>query len=351
MANIENINMMIFKVIKKTVSAKIGLALALAVFSQQGYASLVSCTAAQISSFTIPGSVITVQRDLPVNSPISGVIYGNQYNNFITCLNPTTTEWVLLGMATTLTDSSIIIDNHKVYKTDVPGVGVAIGGIVNVTPYWINSGSNLWGDVNGQPLLGASKGSSFSFTAQPFIRFYKIGPISSGTITGQQIALFKSGEANGNYRGPEIPINLSAIQVNSVACTINTPVIQVPLADVNINEFSGVNSTLRPKEFSVGLDCDAGAKINVSMSGVKNTDTSANGVLQLTGAGTQAVATGVGIQILYNSAPLVINNILALKTSAGGQETFPFTAQYYQTASKVTGGIANSTMTLNITYQ
>jgi type 1 fimbria pilin len=48
---------------------------------------------------------------------------------------------------------------------------------------------------------------------------------------------------------------------------------------------------------------------------------------------------------------MALNNNIVLKTSAGGQETFPFTAQYYQTKSSVTSGAANATATLNLTYQ
>ncbi|MNH37426.1 Fimbria adhesin protein precursor [compost metagenome] len=87
------------------------------------------------------------------------------------------------------------------------------------------------------------------------------------------------------------------------------------------------------------------------MTGTQNTDTSTTGVLQLTNAGAANVAKGVGIQILYNNTPLALNNNIVLKTSAGGQETFPFVAQYYQTRNPVSTGSANATMTLNLTYQ
>ncbi|WP_081893172.1 MULTISPECIES: fimbrial protein [unclassified Serratia (in: enterobacteria)] len=332
--------------IKKIVFPKIRLVLGLLAFSQLSHAA-VTCTTEGPSAFTISSSTITVQRDQPINSPISDIIYGNSYNNIFTCLNPEPTDWSVLGIATTLPYSTTI-DGKRIYSTNMPGVGIAIG---TSGSYWISNGLSLWGDVNGRIIFGARGPVFYNFSAHPSVQFYKIGPISSGTISEQQTHTLKVGQDDGSYIGPSIPVNLSAIQVNVIACSINNPVIQVPLDDVNINEFSGVNSTLKPKDFSVGLNCDAGAKINVTMTGTKNTDTTADGVLKLTNAGTPAVATGVGIQILYNSAPLVLNNMLALKTSEGGQETFPFTAQYYQTTSKVTGGVANSTMTLNITYQ
>lgn len=114
---------------------------------------------------------------------------------------------------------------------------------------------------------------------------------------------------------------------------------------------TAIGNTAKPKEFNVGLTCDAGTRVNAMLTGVQNTDTSTAGVLQLTGAGSAEVASGVGIQILYNNTPLALNNNIVLKTSAGGQETFPFTAQYYQTKNTVKTGSANAIATLNITYQ
>jgi type 1 fimbria pilin len=143
----------------------------------------------------------------------------------------------------------------------------------------------------------------------------------------------------------------SGNSVNVLACSINTPNVQVPLDDVLAKDLTSVGSVAKPTEFDVGLNCDAGARVNVMLTGAQNTDTSVSGVLQLSGAGSAGVATGVGIQILYNNAPLALNNNLVLKTSDGGEEAFLFKAQYYQTKNSVTAGSANAVATLNLTYQ
>ena len=62
-------------------------------------------------------------------------------------------------------------------------------------------------------------------------------------------------------------------------------------------------------------------------------------------------AEGVGVQLVYNTIPLQLNNRILLKQSAGGQEAFPLTARYYQTRAVVKPGSANATATLNVTYQ
>ncbi|WP_273870319.1 fimbrial protein [Serratia odorifera] len=139
--------------------------------------------------------------------------------------------------------------------------------------------------------------------------------------------------------------------VTQLACSLNATNIQVPLGDVLATEFTGVGTTLKPKAFNVGLACDANAKINVSLGGAQSAESSDSSILQLTNAGSDGVAKGVGVQLLYNNTPLKLNQVMPLKTSAGGQETFPFTAHYYQTAENITAGSANTTATLNISYQ
>jgi type 1 fimbria pilin len=46
-----------------------------------------------------------------------------------------------------------------------------------------------------------------------------------------------------------------------------------------------------------------------------------------------------------------MNSRLFLRQSAGGQETLPLTARYYQTLTRVESGSANASATLNVTYQ
>jgi type 1 fimbria pilin len=136
-----------------------------------------------------------------------------------------------------------------------------------------------------------------------------------------------------------------------LACSLSSTSINVPLGDVLVSKFTGITTTVGDKSFNLGLSCDKDAKINVSLAGTQNTDTSESSVLALTSAGQTGTASGVGVQLLYGGVPLKINANLLLKASAGGQETLPFTARYYQTKAVVGPGQANSSATLNITYQ
>lgn len=138
-----------------------------------------------------------------------------------------------------------------------------------------------------------------------------------------------------------------------VACSIKDKNISVTLEDVLASDLTEIGKTAKPKEFKIELECDAGARINAKLTGTQNRDSNVDGVVELTGAGGDGVAKGVGIQILYNGVPMKLNENIVLKTSAGGQEMLPLTAQYYQTKNKedVLAGEANATATLELTYQ
>ncbi len=276
-------------------------------------------------SFTQPN--IVVQRDVPVGSVIGTLNTPDGGGAvFSSCA---TNGNIYYAMSLFTTRSAIT----HVYDTNLSGVGVRVG---QGTSYYYESPAFA-------RYLSYSQAIAFSSRTVDFI---KTGPITSGVIS--------SGLLARNYGDDGITafsLNFTGGMVTEVACSINTPQIQVPLEDVLAGSLTSIGTTAKPKVFNLGLTCNAGARVNVKMTGTQNSDSSANGVLQLSGAGSAGVATGVGIQILYNNSPLALNNNILLKTSTGGQETFPFVAQYYQTKSTVTTGEANATATLNLTYQ
>lgn len=183
------------------------------------------------------------------------------------------------------------------------------------------------------------------------IELIKTGPSSSGQLTAGTWAKVS---INPEAEAPWTVTSLTASGINNittVACSLNSTSINVPLGDVLSTKFTAVGTPAADRSFNVGLTCDKDARINVALAGTQNSDTSDTSVLALTNAGQTGTAKGVGVQLLYGGVPLKINNNILLKTSPGGQETLPFTARYYQTNKLVIPGKANSSATLNITYQ
>lgn len=219
-----------------------------------------------------------------------------------------------------------------VYKTNVSGVGIRASG---------------YGVYLDNPTSSTAAHSGYYWADTVIVDLVAIGPITLGTVNSGTIGSFGLSSPAGLYT-----IYLgNSVNIKATSCSIKTPDINVKLDDVFSSELNSVGKTTKLKNFNVGLDCSASAKVNVKLTGNKNTDTSAAGVLQLTNAGSAGVAKGVGIQMLYNNSPMVLDKNVLLKTSAGGTETFTFGAQYYQTKSGVSMGSANSTATLEVTYQ
>lgn len=292
-----------------------------------------ACTSMNPVAETATLGTYIVQRDTPIGTVIAsvksvavgGTIYGN-------CNTPGTVYTKMVYG--TATKSSI----SDVYLTNIPGIGIRAKLYGGYSTF--NSPATVTVENVGKATYINNSGSS--------VELILIGTPSSGTLTPGRVGVVTFNET------PTIEsyvLNIAGGTINAVDCSITNKNINITLDDVLAADLTSINSTAKPKDFDPGLNCQSGAKVNVKLTGTKNTDTSAPGVLQLSNAGSAGVAKGVGIQMLYNHEPLELNKNILLKTSNGGQETFTFTAQYFQTQSTVTTGSANATTTLEITYQ
>jgi type 1 fimbria pilin len=181
------------------------------------------------------------------------------------------------------------------------------------------------------------------------VEVIKTGTLGSGSLpSGTTLAKMTFTDTDNNAH-TLLTLNLAGgSSVAPSTCTLSNTSINVPLGNISNTKFSKVGSTAGDKSFDIGLKCDKNAKISVSLAGTQNKETTEKSVLALT---TGSSAMGIGVQLLYGGNPLTLNSTLALKTSAaGGAETLPFTARYYQTQSSVTAGTGNTTATLTFTY-
>lgn len=276
------------------------------------------------------GNVI-VQRDAPIGSVVATTAAQYTYVEYV-CDNPFIEDYRPASLF------SVESATTGVYNTNIAGIGIKY---TNLTLPYLN------------PVAGGQH--RILNTGPVNMQLVKTANTVGGVLTNGVV--YQGVFYEQSAPTVKLPIfNTSLVglnQVTVVACTIATPDIQVALAPVLGTEFTGVGSSPsgRDKDFSLGMDCDPGTNVNVTMSAVQNTDSATDGVLQLTDAGSAGVATGVGIQILNNGAPLQIGTRTLLKTSADGIQSFPFTARYYQTKSNVTAGSANTTAVFDVTYQ
>lgn len=298
---------------------------------------------------------IIVQRDVPVGQAISNEIYGSMALAY-SCTT-TGDEGSTTGMKSgVLTYAFTTANGRRVYQTNLPGVGISIGYYEQTRAGDASFNGDTW---LGTDLFTAAWTSNpnevDASNFQPIIQFWKTGNITSGSVTGQLASFVAWTEKNrGGSAAPEIPVYAGTGSITQVACDITTPNLVFPLGDIPAGDFGDTVGTVPDRgqnTQNLGLNCDSGANINVTLSGVQYPGFSDNSVLALSGQDTPGVADGVGVQLLYNGTPLVLNSTIALKQTSGGQESLPITARYYQTKISVSTGTANASATLILTYQ
>lgn len=306
-----------------------------------------TCTAQ--APFSVSLSNIVVQRDAPVGTKLLEV-RGNRAVAW-KCSGSVTSQGVGIKTHGRFVQK---LSGRNIYATNIAGIGYALGTLIDIpscdgTVFYLgygNSTNQLMACGGGALLSG---GNAYF---QPEVAFYKIGKSDSGTINSGSLGMLIN-ELQSAWQ-TEVSVNTTAFTVTTLACNITTPSLNFPIGDISAANFrGGIGSIPAGTEVTrnLGLDCDAGANINVSLQGTQNPDVSNTSVLSLSGQGSTGVAQGVGVQLLYNGAPLELNKRLLLKTSGGGKETFPVTARYYQTKTTVIPGKANTSATLDLTYQ
>ncbi|WP_122096778.1 fimbrial protein [Rahnella sp. Larv3_ips] len=284
-------------------------------------------------SKTVTLPAINVQKNTPVGSVVATTSVDARNSGYVGFC-PRSGGYVYYNM-TYLGGVTTGISN--VYKTNVTGIGIRAQEMT----YF----NNPAGKYNTYALISGGPWTMNYFTVDLVVT----GPVSPGVIKKGEIG-YVSFDGTPSVKSATLTLG-SDVAATSTGCSLKTQSINIKLDDISDAELVSVGTTAKLKNFDIGLDCEANARVNVKLTGTQNPDTTAAGVLKLTNAGSAGVAKGVGIQMLYDNKPMTVNQNVLLKTSAGGLETFTFGAQYYQTKAAVSGGSANATATLDITYQ
>ncbi|WP_024554434.1 fimbrial protein [Franconibacter helveticus 513] len=296
--------------------------------------SYAACDKAGYLSTTLNFGKVIVQRDTPVGAVLAQADAGFPAGiKLLSCDTAGSSHYLM-------TYGAAIPGYDKTYATNLAGIGIKMwdsGGAYVTSPASTLNWTGNTGVYSGR-----------TYTAQ----LIKVGGVTSGALNAGQI-FYAYPEQDTSAVYSEIFMSGTS-SIEQVACTLKTPSLNFPIGDILASQFGTTVGTIPAggqNTQNLGLDCDAEANINVSLSGTQNPDVTTDSVLALTGQGNSDVAKGVGVQLLYNNTPLKLNNNIVLKKSTGGQETFPIVARYYQTKTSVTTGKANASATLNLTYQ
>lgn len=337
--------------------------------SHVAFAQTASCTGAGVTVITVSmPAAITVPRDAP---------NGTVLTSWVTTPNNTYYNCAVTGSATSgvvfeplsLTTAGLTVAGpngvaYTVWKTNIPGIGIAIG----VHPFVNGCGFQPWQDL-GRPTgggfpspwvgTGCNANGAVTNGGQVQMALVKTGTITAGTVTGD--SLFEVSSYTRLSGSSPLTIattgrkafSLASTAVSVAGCT--TADVTLDMGSYMRSKFTGIGSVSNPaKTFSIAVNaCPSGlAKIQYQFIPVNAVLDATNGVLALSSTST---ATGIGLQLKDNSGVALKYNtqytLSGYNTATGGSYTIPLSANYYQTATTVTPGSANAVLTFTLTYQ
>jgi len=328
----------------------VGLALLLL---SSGARALTTCTgAAQTVTLTMP-TAVTVPREAQIGTLLTAWASTPATPNWWTC-SATVQEQIGAGIWPLVTELSgtTIVDGgatYPVFKTNLPGVGIAMGSKLYANGCGWES---AWSPVAGGRSYGCNSPDLRPNGGQLRAVLVKIGAITSGQVSAGPIAQGKLyANAAWDTKWP-ITIATTVTQVTVLSCA--TPDVLVNLGPHKSSEFKGPGTFTSTTGFNVALkSCPAGInRVNYQIDAATPVVNAANSVVALDSGST---ATGVGVQLLDGSGnvfPLATpKNLGGYGTSAGGDYAIPFNARYYQTGPTVGAGSANTAMTFTMSYE
>ncbi|WP_394521337.1 hypothetical protein C1N60_02525 [Pantoea sp. SGAir0184] len=170
--------------------------------------------------------------------------------------------------------------------------------------------------------------------------------ITSGKITPGTLASY-------GYEGAHTAFFVNLInEVNIVStCEVTNKNINVAMPATNTGDFRGQGSASSESAFDVQLNCatENAVSVNIETGSAGAIDPS-QGILALQDSGGEGVASGVGIQVLYDGKPVELGKAFDAGSVVVGNNGIPFKARYLQIGEKVTAGKADSNATFTLTY-
>lgn len=137
------------------------------------------------------------------------------------------------------------------------------------------------------------------------------------------------------------------IKVGACTLSASTPTT-VQLPPTNLNKFERVGDTAGDMPFALQLDCNSAVGVKLRLEGNESASIKDKGVLKNDARHNQA--RGIGVQLLYQNAPVMFHKEMDMGTAAEGQYAIPLLARYYQTQRRVEAGEVNAVATYTLTY-
>jgi len=133
-------------------------------------------------------------------------------------------------------------------------------------------------------------------------------------------------------------------------CTLESATYNINLGEWSSVDFTGIGSTTTPVPLNMSLNCPS-SNVLVTAQISANAVTSQAGTFSLNSV--SGAAAGIGIQLLDSAGgALKINTPFAVTTAVIDKKiNLNWQARYIQTASSITEGAGNATVSVVFTYQ
>lgn len=308
------------------------------------------CDVSPSTPYTFNLTSTAVAKDLPVGSDIPGTIRSVSFSG--SCDTSSARDNVTPNMpiiACYYGVGSELASMPGVYYSGVTGVGIALRNSAGQRVI----GAGLYCDTRSTALAYLNNSLRFNYSVS--MALVKISDhVEPGTLQYSNTE-FGMGVYNtstrigspGDSGGATVSYS-GNVTVRNETCTVSNSSINVPLGIHSQAEFGGVGTTTKDFPFAINLNCDKDANVNIRIDGSPDSSGS-RGVLALTKSSDSA--SGIGAQLLYNGAPITLQQEMPINSSTpAGLFSIPFTARYYQTQDKIVQGAANATATFTMIY-
>lgn len=320
------------------------------IVSVPAHAAALQCTIS--GSAAISFGTLTVPRDTPVGTAIGSVqsstVAVNCPSNPGT-VPPYNNGWYIQYYPQ-LTGSPVA----GVWNTGIAGIGIRVIDVTygNRTLSTLNVGG--WGDFGAPITKTAAFQGNFTFTYQLVKTAAQV--TSGGAINIPQLFTLVSHNVPLNVTSAAlVTISVNNTSIVATTCTVTTPSVSVTLPTVNASAFTSTGTTVGNTALSIGLSCQAGANVYVTLTDATNPGNTSSNLTLASGS----TATGVNLRVLnsggaaisYGPDSAVAGNPNQWLVGASASTTrIPLTAQYISTGT-VGPGTVKGLATFTMSYQ
>lgn len=134
------------------------------------------------------------------------------------------------------------------------------------------------------------------------------------------------------------------------SCTVDSSSPkQVNLEEIHVIDLEKKGSTAKETSFNIQLTCSGDTDVSLLLDGQEDANTSGQGVLAINKGAR--MASGVGIQLLFNNSPAELGKDFPVGHATEGAFTIPMTARYFKTtATPVKPGNVVTAVVYILTY-